>query len=58
LLYATCSVFRDENEAVLDAFSARTPQARRRELPGGAAAQRFPCAEHDGFFYGQLEKAA
>jgi 16S rRNA C967 or C1407 C5-methylase (RsmB/RsmF family) len=51
-------VFRDENEAVLDAFSARTPQARRRELPGGAAAQRFPCAEHDGFFYGQLEKAA
>lgn len=58
LLYATCSVFRDENEAVLDAFCARTPQARRRELPDGAAAQRLPCAEHDGFFYGQLEKAA
>lgn len=58
LLYATCSVFRDEDEAVLDAFCARTPQARRRELPGGAAAQRFPCAEHDGFYYGQLEKAA
>lgn len=58
LLYATCSVFREENEAVLDAFCACTPQARRRDLPGGAAAQLLPCAEHDGFFYGQLEKAA
>ncbi len=58
LLYVTCSVFSDENDAVLDAFVARTPQARRRPLPGGAAAQLLPCAENDGFFYGQLEKAA
>lgn len=58
LLYATCSVFREENQAVLDAFCTRTPQARRRDLPGGAAAQLLPCAEHDGFFFGQLEKAA
>jgi 16S rRNA (cytosine967-C5)-methyltransferase len=58
LLYVTCSVFSDENDAVLDAFCARTPQARRRLLPGGAPAQLLPCAENDGFFYGQLEKAA
>ena len=58
LLYVTCSVFSDENDAVLDAFCARTPRARRRPLPGGAAAQLLPCAENDGFFYGLLEKAA
>lgn len=58
LLYVTCSVFCDENDAVLDAFCARTPQSRRRELPDGAAPQRLPCAEHDGFFYGLLEKPA
>lgn len=58
LLYVTCSVFPEENGAVLDAFCARTPQARRRELPGGAPAQLLPCAQHDGFFFGLLEKAS
>lgn len=58
LLYVTCSVFPDENGAVLDAFCARTPQARRRELLGGAPAQLLPCAQHDGFFFGLLEKAS
>ena len=58
LLYVTCSVFHDENDAVLDAFCARTPLSRRRDLAGGAAPQRLPCAEHDGFFYGLLEKPA
>jgi 16S rRNA (cytosine967-C5)-methyltransferase len=58
LLYATCSVFRDENDAVLEAFCARTPRARRLQLPGDAVAQLLPCAAHDGFFYGLLEKAA
>ncbi|HEU4644473.1 MAG TPA: 16S rRNA (cytosine(967)-C(5))-methyltransferase RsmB [Burkholderiales bacterium] len=58
LLYVTCSVFHDENDAVLDAFCARTPRSRRRDLAGGAAPQRLPCAEHDGFFYGLLEKPA
>ncbi len=58
LLYVTCSVFPDENGAVLDAFCARTPQARRRELPGGAPAQLLPCTQHDGFFFGLLEKAS
>ncbi|MDH3321145.1 MAG: 16S rRNA (cytosine(967)-C(5))-methyltransferase RsmB [Betaproteobacteria bacterium] len=58
LLYVTCSVFREENDAVLAAFCARTPHARRRRLPADAAEQLLPCAEHDGFFYGLLEKAA
>jgi 16S rRNA (cytosine967-C5)-methyltransferase len=58
LLYVTCSVFRDENDAVLQAFSARTPRARRGRLPEVAAEQLLPCAEHDGFFHGLLEKAA
>jgi len=58
LLYVTCSVFRDENEAVLEAFGARCPDARRVDLPGGAMPQLLPCAEHDGFFFGLLTKAA
>ena len=58
LLYVTCSVFPEENGMVLDEFRARTPGAQRRDLPGGAAAQLLPCAQHDGFFYGLLEKAA
>jgi len=58
LLYVTCSVFREENDAVLADFCARTPRARRRPLPEDAGAQLLPCAEHDGFFYGLLEKAA
>jgi hypothetical protein len=43
---------------VLEAFGARTPGARRSPLPQDAVAQLLPCAEHDGFFYGLLEKAA
>ena len=32
MLYATCSVFRDENEAVVSDFLAGTPSARRCAL--------------------------
>jgi 16S rRNA (cytosine967-C5)-methyltransferase len=58
LLYVTCSVFHDENDAVLQAFCARVLDAQRCALPGAMAAQLLPCAEHDGFFYGLLAKAA
>ena len=58
LLYVTCSVFPEENGAVIDAFAARTPGARRAELHGGAAAQLLPGLEHDGFFFALLEKPA
>jgi 16S rRNA (cytosine967-C5)-methyltransferase len=56
LLYVTCSVFPEENGAVVDAFCSRTPQARRRELSDGAPAQLLPGAGHDGFFFALLEK--
>lgn len=56
LLYVTCSVFQEENDAVVDAFARRAPGARRLALPGGASAQLLPDPEHDGFFFAQLEK--
>ena len=58
LLYVTCSVFPEENGAVVDAFAARTRCARRAPLPDGAAAQLLPGPEHDGFFFALLEKPA
>jgi 16S rRNA (cytosine967-C5)-methyltransferase len=58
LLYVTCSVFREENDALLAAYCERTPRARRLRLPEDAAEHLLPCAEHDGFFYGLIEKAA
>ena len=56
LLYVTCSVFPEENGAVVDAFAARTPEARRPPLPDGAAAQLLPGPGYDGFFFALLEK--
>jgi 16S rRNA (cytosine967-C5)-methyltransferase len=58
LLYVTCSVFPEENGAVVDAFIARTPGASRQVLPDGASAQLLPGPEHDGFFFALLEKPA
>lgn len=56
LLYATCSVFPEENDAVVDAFLERTLAARRLTLPGLAGAQLLPDADHDGFYFALLEK--
>jgi 16S rRNA (cytosine967-C5)-methyltransferase len=58
LLYVTCSVFPEENGAVLDAFLARAPLARRLPLPDGAADQLLPGPEHDGFYFALLGKSA
>jgi len=58
LLYVTCSVFPQENEAVTGAFLSRTAGAAHLPLPDGAAAQWLPDAEHDGFFYSLLQKQA
>ena len=58
LLYVTCSVFAQENEAVIDAFAPRAPGLRRLALPDGGQAQWLPDAEHDGFFYALLQKQA
>ena len=58
LLYATCSVFQQENEQVIAAFLARQPDARQLsvDLPGDLNGQLLPNDQHDGFFYALLHK--
>jgi len=64
LLYATCSVFRAEGSAQIDAFLQRTPDARLRPSPGHLlplvdnADEPQPAARPlaDGFFYALLER--
>lgn len=58
LLYATCSVFPQENDAVIEAFVARMPGAVRRPLADAGAAQGLPGAERDGFYYALIQKQA
>ncbi len=56
LLYVTCSVFPEENSAVIDAFAERTPGARLAPLADEGPAQLLPGPENDGFFFALLEK--
>lgn len=63
LLYATCSLLKDENERQVDAFLARMPDARAELLDArfghasGAGRQCLPGeAGRDGFFYARLQK--
>jgi 16S rRNA (cytosine967-C5)-methyltransferase len=63
LVYATCSVLKDENERQIDAFLARTHDAVAVALPerfgraSGAGRQRLPGDDDgDGFFHAALEK--
>lgn len=65
LLYATCSVLRDENDRQVQAFLARTPDARALPLDhrfgraSGVGRQRLPGEDGmDGFFYALLRKDA
>lgn len=51
LLYATCSVFPEENGAQIDAFLVRQAGAERL-----SEEQLLPQAEHDGFYYALLRK--
>lgn len=59
LLYATCSVFKQENESVIDRFLAEHADAIRLpvSLPDGSAGQLVTDPQHDGFFYALLQKA-
>lgn len=51
IVYATCSVLRDENEARIDAFLARRPGWRL------ALSRRWPVSEAgDGFFVAHLSR--
>jgi 16S rRNA (cytosine967-C5)-methyltransferase len=53
LLYATCSVFPEENSRQIGRFLAGRPEARRAHEE-----QILPTADHDGFFYCLLVKHA
>lgn len=63
LLYATCSVFHEENQQQIDLFLETHPDAE--QLPLTALPDNYqqqhgqlrPCADHDGFFYAVLQKA-
>lgn len=52
LLYATCSVFTEENAAQIDAFLVRQPAVEKL-----AEEQWLPQDEHDGFYYALLRKS-
>jgi 16S rRNA (cytosine967-C5)-methyltransferase len=61
LLYATCSLLKDENETQVQAFLGRHPDARALPLDArfgrasGAGRQRLPGEDGmDGFFYALL----
>jgi len=56
LLYATCSVFPQENAQAIESFLARSIGSRRLPLFGLGEGQILPDARRDGFFYALLEK--
>ena len=72
LLYATCSIFRAENQDIVEQFLRKTPNARQINfthlLPTGVDnqaaipelddGQLLPNDVHDGFFYALLEKTS
>jgi 16S rRNA (cytosine967-C5)-methyltransferase len=51
-LYATCSVFAEENSAQIDSFAVRYSDVERL-----ADEQWLPGTENDGFYYALLRKA-
>lgn len=62
LLYATCSVFSEENGRQVEQFITRHPDARQTNVLLPAEGFRhshgllFPDAAHDGFYYALVEK--
>jgi len=63
LLYATCSVFHEENSDQVARFLERHRDATRQALPAVnddeqlPAGQLLPDGRHDGFFYALLQKS-
>jgi len=58
LLYATCSVFPEENRLQVASFLERHPDAQSLSLDAvaGTDGQLLPGPTHDGFFYALLGK--
>ena len=58
LLYATCSIFADENQGQVAAFCRQHSDAELLPLPGASAdgLQLLPSDASDGFFYALLQK--
>jgi len=56
LLYATCSVFAEENSEQVRSFLIRHPEAEVLPLAGLGEGQILPSAETDGFFYALLRR--
>ena len=61
LLYATCSILKDENENQINRFLGKTSDAKIEEinLSWGlktTGSQQLPHNNHDGFYYAQLVK--
>lgn len=56
LLYATCSIFHEENQGQIDQFLEQTQDATQLMLTHPQDGQLIPCAQHDGFFYALLQK--
>ena len=54
LLYATCSIFAEENEDQVSNFLVRHADARHLNHPGTGL--MLPNQEHDGFYYALVEK--
>lgn len=62
LLYATCSVFTQENDLQIQAFLAQHPDAKAQTLPDTwgqtIGRQILPCDSFDGFYYACLLKTS
>jgi 16S rRNA (cytosine967-C5)-methyltransferase len=56
MLYATCSVFDEENRAQVARFRAVHSDAISIPIHGRPEHQLLPNADHDGFYYALLQK--
>jgi len=64
LLYVTCSVFKEENQAQIDQFLQKNADAQQLPVESALAqynvahmhGQLIPSNSHDGFFYALLQK--